>query len=163
MEFSFAPIIDQKSKVLILGSLPGARSLMDNEYYANERNTFWKIMFSVFERPFSSDYNSKINLLTNNGIALWDVIRCAERKGSSDSNIRTAAPNRIPDLLKGHPAILCILFNGTFAFTAYRNFFGKPHLPFKVLLSTSPACAGRDKEKMDTWEKALRVGLMGEL
>ena len=59
MEFSFEPIIDKRSKVLILGSLPGVRSLRENEYYANGQNSFWKIMFSVFAMPYSSDYRTR--------------------------------------------------------------------------------------------------------
>ena len=147
VEYSFQPIIDKRSKVLILGSLPGVRSLRENEYYANGQNSFWKIMFSVFVMPYSSDYRTKIGLLAENRIALWDVIKSAERTGSSDSSIRTAIPNDVPGLLKGYPAISSIIFNGGFAFRSYRNYFGKPHLPHTTLLSTSPACAGRDRER----------------
>ena len=59
--------------------------------------------------------------------------------------------------------ILLYLFNGGFAFRSYRNYFGKPHLPHTTLLSTSPACAGRDREKTDMWERAVRDALRGEL
>lgn len=162
-KYSFAPVIDKKSKVLILGSLPGMRSLMDNEYYANAHNSFWKIMFCVFERPFSFDYSLKLRLLTDNGIALWDVIKCAERAGSCDSNIKDAIPNEIPDLLNENPAISSVLFNGTFAFSGYKKFFGRPNLPYEVLLSTSPACAGREKEKTEMWKKTVRRAIRGEL
>ena len=163
MEFSFEPIIDKRSKVLILGSLPGVWSLREIEYYAIGQNSFWKILFSVFVMPYSSDYRTKIGLLAENRIALWDVIKSAERTGSSDSSIRTAIPNDVPGLLKGYPAISSIIFNGGFAFRSYRNYFGKPHLPHTTLLSTSPACAGRDREKTDMWERAVRDALRGEL
>ena len=163
VEYSFQPIIDKRSKVLILGSLPGVRSLRENEYYANGQNSFWKIMFSVFVMPYSSDYRTKIGLLAENRIALWDVIKSAERTGSSDSSIRTAIPNDVPGLLKGYPAISSIIFNGGCAFRSYRNYFGKPHLPHTTLLSTSPACAGRDREKTDMWERAVRDALRCEL
>lgn len=159
MEYSFEPITDQRSRLLILGSLPGVRSLMENEYYANSQNKFWKIIFSVLGRPFCTDYLSKVLLLHDNNIALWDVIKCADRSGSSDSNIKAAIPNDIPLLLKGHAEISFMIFNGRFAERSYRKFFGNPQLPFEVLLSTSPACAGREAEKFEIWERAIKGAL----
>lgn len=161
MEHSFEPIIDCRSRLLILGSLPGVRSLMENEYYGNWQNKFWKIIFSVFGRPLCTDYISKVLFLHDHNIALWDVIKSADRSGSSDSNIKAAIANDIPKLLQDHPGISFIIFNGQFAFKSYRNFFGKPQMPFEVLLSTSPACAGRDKEKHDMWERAVK-GALGD-
>ena len=159
MEHSFEPIIDDRSRLLILGSLPGVRSLMENEYYANRQNNFWKIIFSVLGRPLCTDYLSKVLLLHDHHIALWDVIKSANRSGSSDSNIKAAIANDIPKLLQDHPGISFIIFNGQFAFKSYRNFFGKPQPPFEVLLSTSPACAGRDAEKFEMWESAVKGAL----
>jgi len=43
---SFAPIVDNESEILILGSVPGVRSLEMKEYYAHPQNVFWKIIFS---------------------------------------------------------------------------------------------------------------------
>ena len=159
MEHSFEPIIDDRSRLLILGSLPGVRSLMENEYYANRQNNFWKIIFSVLGRPLCTDYLSKVLLLHDHHIALWDVIKSANRSGSSDSNIKAAIPNDIPKLIHDHPGISFIIFNGRFSFNTYKKFFGKPHVPFEVLLSTSPACAGRDAEKFDMWERAVKGAL----
>ena len=159
MDCSFKPIIDRRSKVLILGSLPGVVSLRENEYYANGRNSFWKIMFSIFERPFSSDYRRKTELMAENRIALWDVIKSAERTGSSDSSIRAATPNDVPALLKKYSGISFVIFNGALAFRSYKKYFGIPFLPYEALLSTSPACAGRDAEKAEMWERALKNGL----
>ena len=159
MEHSFEPIIDRRSRLLILGSLPGVRSLMENEYYGNWQNKFWKIIFSVFGRPLCTDYISKVLFLHDHNIALWDVIKSADRSGSSDSNIKAAIANDIPKLLQDHPGISFLIFNGRFAFNSYNKFYGKPQLPFEVLLSTSPACAGRDKEKYETWERAVKGAL----
>ena len=159
MEHSFEPIIDDRSRLLILGSLPGVRSLMENEYYANRQNNFWKIIFSVLGRPLCTDYLSKVLLLHDHHIALWDVIKSANRSGSSDSNIKAAIPNDIPKLIHNHPGISFIIFNGRFAFNSHKKFLGKPQLPFEVLLSTSPACAGREAEKLEMWERAIKGAL----
>jgi hypoxanthine-DNA glycosylase len=40
--YSFAPIADSRSKVLIMGTIPGKESLKMNVYYAHPQNAFWK-------------------------------------------------------------------------------------------------------------------------
>ena len=155
MEYSFAPLADEKSRLLILGSLPGVKSLQAQQYYAHPQNRFWRIVFSVFGEEFSENYATRTALMLKNGAALWDVVRCAERKGSLDGNIKEQSPNDIPALLAGYPGIGLVLFNGAFAFNNYRRFFGEPTLPYKKLLSTSPACAGRDEERFAMWKEAL--------
>lgn len=42
--YSFKPVINNNSEVLILGSIPGKISLERQEYYGNKRNQFWDIM-----------------------------------------------------------------------------------------------------------------------
>ena len=155
MEYSFAPLIEDSSKILILGSLPGVRSLEEQQYYAHPMNKFWGIMYSEYTETFSCDYERRCRLLADNGVALWDVIRCAERTGSLDGNIRMGEPNDIPKLLATHPNIGRILFNGGCAFSTYKKYFGQPKVSFVQLLSTSPACAGRDRERLAMWRDAL--------
>ena len=45
----FKPIINAKSKVLILGTFPSQSSLKMNQYYANATNLFWPLMHAVLE------------------------------------------------------------------------------------------------------------------
>ena len=47
---SFEPIINDKSKILILGSLPSDKSIIANEYYGNKTNQFWDIISLIFEK-----------------------------------------------------------------------------------------------------------------
>lgn len=42
-KFSFPPAVAEGARVLILGSLPGEVSLARGQYYAFQRNAFWKI------------------------------------------------------------------------------------------------------------------------
>ena len=37
---SFAPIVDATTEILILGSIPGIKSLEKVEYYGNKQNQF---------------------------------------------------------------------------------------------------------------------------
>lgn len=77
---SFPPIISEHSQVLILGCIPGLKSLEMQEYYAHPQNKFWKILFDLFHETFSINYDDRINLLKKHHIALWDVIDSCERK-----------------------------------------------------------------------------------
>ena len=43
---SFPPIVDEHSEILILGSVPGVKSLQMQQYYAHPQNQFWKLMFN---------------------------------------------------------------------------------------------------------------------
>ena len=159
MDYSFAPIADEKSKLLILGSLPGIKSLNESQYYAHPQNSFWKIILAAINEPFTSDYETKRIILLAHNIALWDVIKSAERKGSLDTNIKDEIPNDIQGFLKEHPNINFMAFNGACAFNKYKKHLGTPPLPYKKLLSTSPACAGRDEERRKMWNDMLTLTL----
>jgi len=111
---SLDPIIDENSRVLILGTMPGPESLRRKQYYANPGNQFWKIVYRVLgesnEPP--SDYKERIEFLKNNRIALWDVLKSCERKGASDSKIRNGKPNDFGRLPRDCPGLKRIFFNG---------------------------------------------------
>lgn len=159
MKKSFGAVCNGRSKVLILGSLPGAKSLEMCEYYAHPSNHFWPIMFWIFGREPVSDYGEKLKFLLSKRIALWDVVARAEREGSLDGNIRNYECNDIPGLLSERPNIGFIIFNGGFSERTFKRRFGPPPLPNVRVLSTSPACAGRYEEKKRTWKEAVMCGL----
>ena len=99
---SFKPSIDNNSKILILGSMPGVKSLEEQQYYAHPQNRFWKVMASICNEPrlHEFDYDLKLKTLLNNNIALWDTIKSCTREGSLDSDIQNETPNDIKNLLK---------------------------------------------------------------
>ncbi len=156
MENSFGPVVDDSCTILVLGSLPSIQSLGRQQYYGNPHNRFWYYLFSAFNEILTENYEERKQTALRHQVAIWDVVKCAERKGSADSAIRNALPNDIPSLLAKYRNIRKIIFNGSFAYQSYVRFFGTPPIPFEKLLSTSPACAGRDNEKRDAWHKALR-------
>lgn len=75
----FEPIIDDNCEVLILGTMPGSESLRKQEYYAYERNQFWKIVFSLFGEEYTESYEDKKIFLLKNHIAVWDVLQSCDR------------------------------------------------------------------------------------
>lgn len=159
---SFKPSIDDNSKVLILGSMPGVKSLKEQQYYAHPQNRFWKVMGSICNEPKLSelDYETKLKLLLNNNIALWDTIKSCKREGSLDSDIQNEKPNKIPELLKQFPKIKVICLNGNKAYSAFNKYFPKLLKQYDCykLPSTSPANAKYKTEDLyKEWKGAISL------
>ena len=150
---AFSPISNQKATVLILGTMPSVQSLELGQYYGNSRNAFWKILFTIYDVPFSSDYEKKKSFLLQNNIALWDVLESCVRKGSLDSAIEQEVPNDFDSFLKAHPNIKHIYFNGQKA-AAYFKQYAKVDTDYNLatLPSTSPANAAKSFDnKLEEW------------
>ena len=150
---SFPPIINENSKILILGSIPGVKSLEMQQYYAHPQNKFWKIICEIFNEDFTTDYAERIKILEKHHIALWDVIDTCERKGSLDSEIRNEEANKIEELLQNFPNIKAIFCNGQKSYKNLQKILGKKfRMPIIVLPSTSPAYAGLSYfDKLKSW------------
>lgn len=157
---SFLPNIDEKSEILILGSMPGVKSLDEQQYYAHPQNRFWKLMgkFCNTDNLSDLDYKDKLQILLNNKIALWDVIQSCNRDGSLDSNIQNEVPNNIPELLKQYPSIKVICLNGNKSYSSFKKYFPELLKQYKCykLPSTSPANAKFSLEKLYTeWKNFI--------
>jgi len=157
---SFPPIVDKKSKVIVLGSMPGEESLKAVEYYANSRNSFWKIMAELFEFDTSLKYDERTKILLKNKIALWDVVNSCERKGSLDSSIKdaTIVENDFTCFFREYPNICYIVFNGEKAEREYKKRVlpnmseTKNRMKYHRLPSTSPAMAKmKFQQKKISW------------
>ncbi|UMQ43489.1 DNA-deoxyinosine glycosylase [Chryseobacterium sp. Y16C] len=154
--FSFSPIIDDHSKILILGSIPGVKSLEKQQYYGHPQNKFWKIIFELFNESFTDDYEEKINVLKKHHIALWDVIDSCERKGSLDSEIRNEEANQIEELLEEYPNIHAIFCNGGKFYKNLQKILGKNYkIPIFLLPSTSPLHTVSFEKKLEEWKRVL--------
>lgn len=157
---SFLPVADKHATALILGSMPGQRSLDKHEYYAHPQNTFWKIMGDLVGAHPSLPYQQRLHALTAAHIALWDVLHTCEREGSLDSDIEQEEANDFAAFFARHPHITRVYFNGAKAEQSFKRFvLGKQKLPpleFVRLPSTSPAHAGmRYEEKLRVWDDAI--------
>lgn len=88
------PLVDESSEILIVGTLPGDKSLLHREYYRNRRNRFWEVFASLICETFDL-YADKAHALTMRHIALWTVLESAEREGSTNRKFHHVKPNDI--------------------------------------------------------------------
>jgi hypoxanthine-DNA glycosylase len=160
---SFAPVSTPDARVLVLGSMPGLRSLQARQYYAHPQNRFWPFMGELVGATPALPYAERCRRLTLAGIALWDVLASCERIGSLDSAIRddSAQPNDFARFLGRHPGIGTVLFNGAKAEDSFRRFvrpsLARADLEYRRLPSTSPANASqRQADKLAAWRDGLR-------
>ncbi|WP_027380542.1 DNA-deoxyinosine glycosylase [Chryseobacterium daeguense] len=153
---SFPPIINENSQILILGSIPGVKSLEKQEYYAHPQNKFWSIIFELFNENSTADYAEKKAILQKHHIALWDVIDSCERKGSLDSEIKNEEANRIAELLEQYPNIRAIFCNGGKSYKNLQKILGKNfRIPVYQLPSTSPLHTISFEKKLEEWKVIL--------
>jgi hypoxanthine-DNA glycosylase len=158
----FPPIARRDATTLILGSLPGRRSLEMQQYYAHPQNAFWKLIAVIFEAGGVLPYTRRVRVLTSNRIALWDVLAAAERPGSLDSSIvrHSVRVNDFATFFRAHPRVRRVFFNGLKAQETFRRcvlpeldaeFAG---INYQLLPSTSPAHAGMTfAKKLDRWRE----------
>lgn len=162
---AFPYIAKPDAKILILGSMPGQRSLDENEYYAHPRNELWNIISSICGFKSDLPYKTKCTLLLENKIALWDVMQNCTRKGSLDSAIieKSIIVNDFKKFLCEHPNIQTIFFNGQKAQKSFKRHVQPEiysELSLMLLPSTSPAHASMDKnKKLYIWSQALQAVL----
>ena len=158
MKQAFPPIADQKSKVLLLGTMPGEQSLKLQQYYGHKGNQFWKIMFNLFKQPLRDSYESKRQLLLTNSIALWDVLQNCEREGSSDTNIKNEVANDFAGFYEKHPSVKHVFFTSGKAETFYDTYVGRnKSVTYHNLPSPSSANTWKTfDEKLNEWTTILK-------
>jgi hypoxanthine-DNA glycosylase len=156
----FPPVARPDARILILGSLPGQRSIVEQQYYAHPQNAFWKIMGELF--GIAGDYDSRLCQLVANRIALWDVLHSSVRPGSMDADIRvdSATANDFATFFDQHAEIELIAFNGKKAEQLFARFVDASidanQIKRTSLPSTSPAYATMSfSAKLDAWRDAL--------
>ncbi|MGE5469126.1 MAG: DNA-deoxyinosine glycosylase [Ignavibacteria bacterium] len=150
-----APLIDERARVLVLGSFPSEASLAAQQYYAHPQNHFWRILGAIVGRPlYDMDYAARQAAVKDAGIAIWDVYDACLREGSLDADIRAARPNDFDALRRIAPQLRRACFNGK---TAGKFAPRLAALGFEtaVLPSTSPAHTLPFEEKLAAWRAAL--------
>lgn len=150
----FDPVIDAGTRLLILGSLPGEKSLAHSQYYAHPQNRFWMLLGEVLDVDLAGlPYERRLATVLAHGVGLWDVVAQAHRTGSLDSNIRNRDDNDLPGLLARFPGIRAIAFNGGTAAKVGRRILdaGGAHYRIVELPSSSPAYTRPYGEKLQQW------------
>lgn len=110
---SFPPVVRADTRLLILGSLPGDRSLAEQRYYAHPRNLFWRLVGTAIAKDLQSlDYSARLQALLAARIGLWDTVASATRAGSLDTAIREARHNELAGLAASLPDLRAVAFNG---------------------------------------------------
>ncbi|MDZ4204499.1 MAG: DNA-deoxyinosine glycosylase [Bacteroidales bacterium] len=154
---SFDPISNADTTILILGTMPGDKSLELGEYYGHSRNKFWKIISTITNNDLPLTYSDKKELLLKSKIGIWDVAHKANRKGSLDSAIEDEEPNDLDSFISRHKNLKVIGFNGTKSQTLFDKFFNrKIGINYILLPSTSPANTGIDFDNIcKQWRQIL--------
>ena len=152
LEHCFPPVVRADTRLLVLGSLPGAMSLAAGHYYANPRNQFWRLIEAVIAHPLADvDYEQRLALLLDAGVGLWDTVAAAQRPGSLDADIRLHAASDLLALTATLPRLRAIAFNGGTSARIGRRQIGDTELDLIDLPSSSPTYTLSFVEKRTHW------------
>ena len=147
-------MVDARTRVVILGSLPGERSLAAGRYYAHPQNQFWHLAAAVIGRDLVLlDYDARLQALLAAQVGLWDVIATARRQGSSDAAIREHEARDLAAFAAGLPALRALAFNGGKAHAIGTRALGErlPEVARVLLPSSSPLHAVGAAAKLPAW------------
>ncbi len=136
------PVFDERSRVLILGTMPSPKSREIGFYYGHPQNRFWKVLAALFEKPEPFGNDDRTAFLLEHRIALWDVLASCDIAGASDSSIENPVPNDL-SRISSEASLASVFTTGAKASALYRRFCLKmlPNVPHTSLPSTSPANA----------------------
>lgn len=152
----FPAVVDSKSRILILGSVPSIKSVENNFYYMHPKNRFWKVLSAIFGVDlYSATVDERISFLLEHKIALYDSVEECDIEANKDSAISNVVPADIPSLV-AKSEISHIYCNGKaslhYLLSAYPEYEGITTL----LPSTSPANAQFSLEKLiEAWKVIL--------
>ncbi len=150
------PQVDPQTRLLVLGSFPGVASLAAQQYYGHPRNQFWRLLGESLNLPLAqADYPTRLALLTQARVGLWDVITETQRQGSLDSAIRDPLGSDLVSLTMALKDLRTIAFNGGTAARIGLRQLGAASLRYRVALlpSSSPAYTRPYAEKLTAWQQ----------
>jgi TDG/mug DNA glycosylase family protein len=150
---SLPPVVAPDTRLLVLGSLPGEKSLEAQRYYAHPQNRFWHLTGKVIGIELESlDYDDRLEALLAAKVGLWDTVASARRTGSLDASIREAEHNPLAELTASLPELRAVGFNGKTSARIGMPQLAHTSLALVPLPSSSPAHATmRLAEKEKLW------------
>ena len=149
----FPPVVDERTRLLLLGSLPGPVALAKQQYYGQPRNQFWRLVSGVIGRDLVPlEYEARLTALRETGIGLWDTVAAARRKSALDTDIRLEAASDLNPLVDRLPALRAVGFNGGLSAKLGRRQLGnREGLALVDLPSSSPALTTPFERKLESW------------
>lgn len=149
------PVYDERSRILILGTIPSPKSREQGFYYGHPRNRFWQVLAQVLQAPLPQTIEQKQALLLAHGIALWDVLHACTIEGAGDASIHEEQPNDLSLILRT-AQIRMVFTTGSKAASLYRRHMQEIGLPMYALPSTSPAnCACSISALIEAYKEIL--------
>ena len=149
------PWIDENTRILIVGTMPGEQSIQEQMYYANPHNKFWSYIEKILNQGQKLEKKEdKKCLLQKYNIGLWDALSVCEREGSLDSKIKKEQYNDFSRF----KSVQYVLFNGKKAQKYFEKYNAEylEERKFQQLPSTSPANASiSEANKFEQWKFAL--------
>lgn len=154
---AFPPIVNHHCRILLLGTMPGDRSLSLQQYYGHAGNHFWKLIYALYGELPDHDYEARKHYLLCHGIALWDVLKSCTCEGSLDSNIKNEVVNDFAVFYEQYPAIRHVFFASKKAEQLYSKYVGqRADKHYHVLPSPSRANASKNfEQKLESWKEIL--------
>jgi len=152
------PVISRRTRLVLLGSFPGAASLAAGQYYAHPRNQFWPVVGTLLGEDLPAlPYRQRLARLRARGLGLWDIYAECRREGSLDSAIEHAVLNDLASLRLRAPGLRAVAHNGGESARAMR-ITAALGVPVLRLPSTSPANASWSFErKLAAWRAAFEA------
>ncbi len=146
------PIIDENTTVLIVGTYPSPISRDTNQYYANPKNHFWKLMGSILDTDLKElEYTGRIQVLQDHQIGLWDTLKHCDIEGGSDKSISNEEYNDFSQVT----SINKIICNGKKA----EKYLKHCKVPNDVDIITVPSSSPQNRMdvsvKSEKWEEAV--------
>ena len=153
----FPAVVDSKSRILILGSVPSIKSVENNFYYMHPKNRFWKVLSAIFGVDlYSATVDERISFLLENKIALYDSVEECDIEASKDSAISNVVPADIPSLV-AKSEISHIFCNGKASLYYLLSAYPEYESITTLLPSTSPANAQFSLEKLiEAWKVIIK-------
>jgi TDG/mug DNA glycosylase family protein len=158
---AFPPILPNKPHTLILGTMPGEKSIEMNQYYAHPQNQFWRLMGDIYGANQSLPYEKRVQKLKDQGIAVWDVVRACTRSGSMDADIKNEVSNDFEEFYSNYPTVKLVVFDSLTAEKLYKKWVLPTltrRLKYVRVPSPSPANARLGyAAKLALWSEALSL------
>lgn len=147
-----APVYDEHSRILILGSFPSVLSRKEGFFYGNPQNRFWKVLAAVLNVETPETIAAKKQMLLTGRIALFDAAISCRIRGSADATMTDPVPADLSPILET-AGIRRIFVNGRQA----ERIMKETGIETDYLPSTSPANARMTVERLtEVWGEKIR-------